>query len=81
MSTTDSQKKAERQNKVLIVDDDARLRDLLNRYLTENGFSVTVAEDAKAMNKALEKNDADAIQEAGRTMEKHLQKYSDDRDE
>ncbi len=48
---TDSQKKAERQNKVLIVDDDARLRDLLNRYLTENGFSVTVAEDAKAMNK------------------------------
>ena len=51
MSTTESQKKAERQNKVLIVDDDARLRNLLNRYLTENGFSVTVAEDAKAMNK------------------------------
>ena len=31
---------------VLVVDDDNRLRDLLRRYLVENGFGVTVARDA-----------------------------------
>ncbi len=33
---------------VLIVDDDQRIRDLLARYLQENGFRVTTAEDAAA---------------------------------
>ena len=32
---------------LLVVDDDARLRDLLRRYLSENGFRVTVAADAQ----------------------------------
>jgi len=32
---------------LLVVDDDARLRDLLRRYLSEHGFRVTVAADAK----------------------------------
>lgn len=32
---------------VLVVDDDARLRELLRRYLTENGFRVTVAGNAR----------------------------------
>ena len=31
---------------VLVVDDDDRLRRLLQRYLTENGFRVTTAETA-----------------------------------
>jgi two-component system, OmpR family, phosphate regulon response regulator OmpR len=31
---------------ILVVDDDARLRRLLARYLTEHGFIVTIAEDA-----------------------------------
>src|SRR6266446_3159277 len=31
---------------LLVVDDDARLRALLRRYLSENGFRVTVAADA-----------------------------------
>ncbi len=31
---------------VLVVDDDSRLRALLNRYLSENGFRVTEAADA-----------------------------------
>src|SRR3546814_15466722 len=31
---------------VLVVDDDRRLRDLLHRYLADNGFRVTVAVDA-----------------------------------
>jgi two-component system phosphate regulon response regulator OmpR len=33
---------------ILLVDDDARLRTLLNRYLTEQGFRVTMAETAAA---------------------------------
>ena len=31
---------SENKTKVLVVDDDARLRDLLNRYLGEQGYSV-----------------------------------------
>jgi two-component system phosphate regulon response regulator OmpR len=32
---------------LLVVDDDERLRELLRRYLSDNGFRVTVAADAK----------------------------------
>jgi two-component system phosphate regulon response regulator OmpR len=32
---------------ILVVDDDARLRSLLQRYLQENGFAVTAAKDAE----------------------------------
>lgn len=39
------------QTKVLVVDDDMRLRDLLRRYLAEQGFNVVTAENAQAMNK------------------------------
>jgi len=38
-------------SRLLVVDDDPRLRDLLRRYLTDNGFNVYVAENAQAMNK------------------------------
>jgi two-component system phosphate regulon response regulator OmpR len=31
---------------ILVVDDDARLRELLNRYLAQNGFRVSIARDA-----------------------------------
>ena len=31
---------------LLVVDDDARLRELLRRYLSDNGFRVTTAQDA-----------------------------------
>ncbi|WP_336080192.1 response regulator [Thalassospira sp. CH_XMU1448-2] len=34
------------QPHILVVDDDDRLRDLLSRYLGENGFSVSAARDA-----------------------------------
>ena len=46
MSTEDKLEKQERQTKILVVDDDVRLRDLLRRYLAENGFAVTTAENA-----------------------------------
>jgi len=35
------------QPHVLVVDDDRRLRDLLRRFLADNGFRVTVAGDAR----------------------------------
>lgn len=38
-----------RTPKILIVDDDPRLRDLLRRYLGENGFNVLVSENGEAM--------------------------------
>jgi two-component system phosphate regulon response regulator OmpR len=44
---------AEIKTKILVVDDDLRLRDLLNRYLTEQGFSVRTVPDAQAMDKLL----------------------------
>ena len=37
--------------KILVVDDDPRLRDLLRRYLGDNGFSVVTAENAQTMNR------------------------------
>lgn len=33
---------------ILVVDDDRRLRSLLQRYLQENGFAVSVAQDAES---------------------------------
>jgi two-component system phosphate regulon response regulator OmpR len=41
---------AQRQ-KILVVDDDLRLRDLLKRYLSEQGFAVDTVADAAAMDR------------------------------
>ena len=40
-------------DRILVVDDDARIRDLLRRYLTQEGFDVIVAEDGKALTRAM----------------------------
>ena len=44
---------SENKTKVLVVDDDARLRDLLNRYLGEQGYSVRAVSKATEMNRQL----------------------------
>jgi two-component system phosphate regulon response regulator OmpR len=49
------------KTRILVVDDDLRLRDLLNRYLFEQGFSVYVAQDAAAMDKLLGRERFDLI--------------------
>ena len=49
--------------KILVVDDDVRLRELLQRYLTEQGFSVKVVADAKEMDTALANNDVEMLAE------------------
>jgi two-component system phosphate regulon response regulator OmpR len=41
------------RQKVLVVDDDLRLRDLLKRYLTEQGFAVDTVADATGMERQL----------------------------
>ncbi|MCX7174776.1 MAG: two-component system response regulator OmpR [Proteobacteria bacterium] len=46
---------------ILVIDDDLRLRELLNRYLTEQGFSVRTAESATAMDKALLRENYDLM--------------------
>jgi two-component system phosphate regulon response regulator OmpR len=51
----------EKTPKILVVDDDQRLRDLLRRFLTENGFSVTVAEGAEAMSRYWLRESYDAL--------------------
>ncbi len=38
---------------LLVIDDDERLRDLLRRYLSRNGFRVTAAQDAQEARSAL----------------------------
>jgi len=46
---------------LLVVDDDTRIRALLNRYLSENGFRVTVAADATEARRKLEGMEFDLI--------------------
>jgi two-component system phosphate regulon response regulator OmpR len=48
-------------NKILIVDDDARLRHLLERYLGDQGFAVKAVDGAMAMDKALSRELYDLI--------------------
>ncbi|HEX8011791.1 MAG TPA: two-component system response regulator OmpR [Casimicrobiaceae bacterium] len=42
--------------KILVVDDDARLRDLLVRYLAEQGFQVQALADARELDKRLQRD-------------------------
>ncbi len=46
---------------LLVVDDDPKLRELLRRYLTENQFEVSLAQDAPAMNRLLQRQPFDLI--------------------
>ncbi len=50
-----------RIDKILIVDDDARIRDLLRRYLTQEGFEVFLAEDGKSLTRILLRESVDLI--------------------
>ena len=43
-------------HKILVVDDDARLRDLLSRYLTEQGFAVNTLPDATMLDRRLQRD-------------------------
>jgi two-component system, OmpR family, phosphate regulon response regulator OmpR len=47
--------------KLLVVDDDPRMRDLLRRYLSDNGLDVSVAADAQAMNRLMQREPYDLL--------------------
>ncbi|AJP47947.1 chemotaxis protein CheY [Rugosibacter aromaticivorans] len=50
-----------RNNKILVIDDDLRLRQLLDRYLSDQGFSVKAVPDGAGMNRAMERERFDLI--------------------
>jgi two-component system, OmpR family, phosphate regulon response regulator OmpR len=52
---------AEIKKKILMVDDDARIRELLQRYLTEQGFEIKTVADAKEMDSALNQENFDLL--------------------
>jgi len=52
---------SQRPDRIVVVDDDARIRDLLRRYLTQEGFEVLLAEDAKALNRVMTRDTIDLI--------------------
>ena len=51
----------EPSKKILMVDDDVRMRELLQRYLTEQGFDIKTVADAKEMDVALAKDSVDLL--------------------
>jgi DNA-binding response OmpR family regulator len=51
----------DRQNRLLVVDDDSRLRDLLTRYLGEQGFEVRAVGDAAQMERLRSREHFDLI--------------------
>jgi two-component system OmpR family response regulator len=51
----------DRQGNILVVDDDAEIRDLVAEYLTEHGYHVAVARDGPAMRAALAARRPDLI--------------------
>jgi two-component system, OmpR family, phosphate regulon response regulator OmpR len=52
---------AEQSKKILMVDDDVRMRELLQRYLTEQGFDIKTVADAKEMDTALAADSVDLL--------------------
>ena len=50
-----------RLDKIVIVDDDARIRDLLRRYLSQEGFDVLLAEDGRALDRILQRETIDLL--------------------
>ena len=50
-----------RLDKIVIVDDDARIRDLLRRFLSPEGFDVLLAEDGRALDRILQRETIDLI--------------------
>ncbi len=50
-----------RQEHLLVVDDDGRIRQMLARYFEEEGYRVTAVVDGKAMREALARGAADLV--------------------
>ena len=51
----------QRLDKIVIVDDDARIRDLLRRFLSQEGFDVLMAEDSRALTRIMQRESVDLL--------------------
>lgn len=47
--------------KILVIDDDTRLRNLLGKFLSENSFDINLAKDTKEAKEILENNNFDLL--------------------
>ncbi len=54
-------KMEKRQQKILVLDDDMRLRELLKRYLTDQGYSVEAVPDSPALDRVLARERFDLL--------------------
>lgn len=52
---------ASKPDKILVVDDDSRIRELLKRYLTQEGFEVYLAEDGKSLTRVMQRETVDLM--------------------
>ena len=52
---------SETKSRIAVVDDDERMRDLLSRYLSEQGFQVQTAEDGPALGRLLARERFDLL--------------------
>ena len=50
-----------RQTRIIVVDDDAKLRELLRRHLAEHGFEVLVAPDGQSLDRLMLRDQVDLI--------------------
>ena len=51
----------ERPPRIIVLDDDAELRNMLRRYLTDNGFQVQAIDSAEQLDRLLEREPFDAL--------------------
>ena len=52
---------AQRLDKIVIVDDDARIRELLRRFLSQEGFDVLMAEDSRSLTRIMQRESVDLL--------------------
>jgi len=69
---------------ILVVDDDPRIRTMLRRYLTDEGFKVSEAADGEAMRRVLDSERVDLVLldlvmpgEDGLSLARHVRQRSD----
>jgi two-component system phosphate regulon response regulator OmpR len=61
MTSTTMQTPNKRPGRILVVDDDTRIRELLKRFLEQEGFEVLTAEDGRTLNRVLQRETVDLL--------------------